>query len=379
MSGTTDSQDLSEIYGYPVPDTWVSGQTITADWLNRNIRDSQVFLTYAPTTIVSRESTQSIPNNSETDITFDTEITDTDDMFSNPSTDITIQRPGIYAIQHSIDFAANTTGIRATHIAINGTIVSENGGVTAPGGADTGLTCSTVVALNKGDVVTCFCFQNSGGALNISSGTRLSLRLISTAALDLTFSTDGSSSSSTPTPPKSKPPTASAPTKHTKTYFATYSRTYDGDSTTTWDDSKHCYQGRYDSNRGNTRSLVGFNYGTIETDLAGATKMTGKFTFKVAHSYYNSGLTAVIGSHNYTSKPSTWASSHVYENQIRRSGCVAGRTYTVNLTSWQCWAFQQGVITGMAFGPGPSTSLTYYGYMYGFESGKPSLSFTYYK
>ncbi|MGH7240491.1 MAG: hypothetical protein ACREHG_10585 [Candidatus Saccharimonadales bacterium] len=378
MTGTTDSQDLNAIYGYPVPDTWASEQTITADWLNRNVRDSQIFLAYSPICIVTREADQSIANSTVVDVIYDTELIDTDGMFVAPSSDITIQRPGIYSIQHTAAFAANATNLRATHIAINGVEIAATGG-TASTTSVTSQSCSAIAALNEGDVVSNNVFQVSGAALNIVAETRLSLRLISTSALDLTFDpTTGNGSSSTPTPPKSKPPTAPAPTKHTAAFGATYSRTYDGDNSTTWDDSSYAYQGRYDSNRNNTKSLIGFNFGSIESTLAGATKITGTFTFKVAHSYYNSGLTAVIGSHDYASKPSSWSLSHVYQNQIRRSSCVAGRTYTVNLTPWQCWAFQQGVITGMAFGPGPSTSLTYYGFMYGASVAPASLHFTYY-
>lgn len=380
MSGTTDSQSLSEIYGYPIPDTWVPGQSINADWLNRNIRDPQIFLTYAPLTIVERAATQSLSNGVETNITWDTEVVDTSGMFSNPSTNLVVTEPGVYALQHSVDFAANATSIRATHIAVNGNTISEIGG-DASTTSDTGLVCSAITPLAAGDIITAFSYQSSGAALNIQGGTRLSARLISTTALDLTFSTTtGGSSSSTPTTPTSSKPTAPAPTKHTSTFWATWSRSYDGDGSTTWDDSKHCYQGYYSSDRGNTRSLVGFNYGSIESTLAGATRITGKFGFKVAHSYYNSGLTAVVGSHKYTSKPSSWSSSNVYQNQIRRSSCVAGKTYSVNLSDWHCWAFRTGAITGMAFGPGPSSSKTYYGYMYGgTEAAKPYVQFTYYK
>lgn len=379
MTGTTDSQDVSSIYGYPVPDTWVADDAITADALNRNIRDAQLFLAYSPTTIVTRTAAQSIANNTAVNIIYDTEVIDTDNMFTSPSANVTIQRPGIYSIQHTASFAANATDLRATHISVNGVEVAATGGYASTTSV-TNQGCSVVLALNAGDVITTNVFQFSGGALNIIAETRLSIRLISTTALNLVFDpVTGGGSATSPTPPKSKPPTPTTPTKHTSAFGATYSRTYDGDNTTTWDDSSYCYQGRYDSNRGNTRSLIGFNFASIESALAGATKITGTFTFKVQHSYYNSGLTAVIGSHSYAAKPATWASNKVFTNQIRRGSCVAGKTYTVNLTSWQCWAFQTGNITGMAFGPGPSTSLTYYGFMYGAAGAPASLHFTYYK
>ena len=379
MTGTTDSQDVSDIYGYPVPDTWTADQAITADALNRNIRDSQLFLAYSPTCIVTRTANQSIANNTAVNIIYDTEVIDTDNMFTSPSANVTIQSPGIYTIQHCAAFATNATDLRATHISVNGVEVAAAGGY-ASTTSQTHQGCSVVLALNAGDVITTNVFQVSGAALNIIAETRLSIRMISTAQLSLVFNpVTGGGTGSTPVPPRSKPPTTTAPTKFTSAFGATYSRTYDGGGGTTWDDSSYAYQGKFDSNRGNTRSLIGFNFASIESALAGATRISCYFTFKVAHAYYNTGLTAVIGTHDYAAKPGTWSSTHVYTNQIRRGSCVAGKTYSVNLTSWQCWAFQQGVITGMAFGPGPSTSKTYYGYMYGAASAPASLHFTYYK
>ena len=383
MSGTTVSDNVSDIYGYPVPDTWVAGQPVQVDWLNRNIRDPQTFLAYAPTTTVYRNATVSLASGVNALTSFDTEVVDTDGMFTPPSTNLTIKRPGLYEIQTCAFFAASAAGpIRAVHFDVNGNHTFSLNSGPAPSNA-TALNVGGILPLNAGDVITQVCFQNSGGAINIGGDIRhrLSIRLLGTVQTDLVFDpVTKTSTSSGATAGTSVKPTAASPTKHVTSFNATYSRTYNGNGSTTWDDSAYCYQGRYDTNRDNTRSLVGFNFGSIESTLAGATKITGKFTFKVAHSYYNSGCTAVIGSHKYTSKPATWSSANVFENQMRRGSCVAGHTYTVNLSAWQCWAFRTGAITGMAFGPGPSTSRTYYGYMYGAtQGGKPSLTFTYYK
>lgn len=373
MSGDQNSQSLSQLYGYPVPDTWISGQTVTADWLNRNIRDSQKFLAFAPLTILSRNASQSIPTGTNTAVTWDTEIVDTDNMISVPSSNITIQSPGVYSLQFNADYSANTTGARQIYITLNGNIVTQNGGFAASSN-DTGLVCSTILALAPGDVIQGVCYQSSGSSLNLTTApasTRMSIRLISTAQLDVTFSTV--------TPPSSSHP-SKTPTKHTTTFKSTYSRTFDGSNATTWDDSKYCYQGLVDWQRGNTKSVVGFNFATIESTLAGATKMSGTFHFYPMHSYYGSGYTARIGSHNYASKPSTWNPSKAFSSQIWRSGCVAGKWVSVNLTSWQLWAFQQGVITGMIFGPGASTSKVYYGYCAGGTmAAKPYLTISYYK
>lgn len=383
MSGTTSSGNLSDIYGYPVLDTWVNGQPITVDWLNRNIRDPQAFLAYAPTTTVQRAATQSLANGANTAVTFDTEAVDTDNLITVPSTNLTIARPGIYEVQTCAFFQPSSAGaIRALHIDLNGAHTSSINS-SPSSSSNTTLTCGAVLALNKGDIITQICFQNSGGALTVGGDLRhrLTIRLLSTAATTLTFDpTTGGSTSSGATGGTSTPPTTHTPTKHVSSFSATFSRTFDGDGTITWDDSPYCYQGYYDGNRGNTRSIVGFNAASIRSTLAGATKITGTFTFKVAHSYWNSGMIAEIGTHKYASKPSTWSSANVYEEQMSKGSCAAGHTYTIALSSWMCWAFQNNVIQGMAFGPGPSTSRNYYGYSYGAtQGGKPVLTFTYYK
>lgn len=170
------------------------------------------------------------------------------------------------------------------------------------------------------------------------------------------------------------------PVTKTTVYQPTWSRTYDGDNSTTWDDSAHCYQGYFSGDRGNTKSLVGYNYTQIQSDLAGATINSIKLTFKVAHAYLNAGMTVEIGAHNYTSKPSTWAGGNVFENQTTKTSAKAGSSYTVTLPAGFGTNFKSGTYKGISFGPGPSTSNVYYGYLYGqSESGKPTLSITYTK
>jgi len=370
----------------PTLDTWDAGSFVSADFLNKNVRDVQKFLAYAPLTIVMRNASQSIADSAQATITWDTEIIDTDGMFTSPSTNLVARRPGVYAIQYQMNFNTSTAGgIRSGHITINGNWVASTNN--APADNPANQTCSALVALNTGDIITGMCFQNSGAALacgasaNPYNAPRMAVRLLSAASLDVTYS-GGAPVTSNPKPPPSKPPTGTTTSNFTKTYYATWSRTYDGDNTVTWDDSAYCFQGRYDNNRGNTRSLVGFNYGQIERDLKGATNIRVVFHFKVAHSYYNSGMTAIVGAHNYTSKPSTWNTNNVFENQKSRGSCAAGGNYSIDFgkNNWEGWAFQNGIITGMAFGPGPSTSLTYYGYSYGAtQGGKPYLVISYTK
>lgn len=366
----------------PALDTWTPGDLITADKMNANVRDAQKFLAYAPVTIVTRAAAQSIPLTTQTAVTFDTEVIDVDGMFNAPSPNLTIQRPGVYSIQFQADFAANATGIRSGQITLNGTMVASYGSQTS-GSGDSLYNLTAIVACNTGDVIQGTIWQGSGGALNTGNAPygapRMTIRLLSVAAIDVATPTN--------TNPKAPAPTGSKtgstnPTKHTATFKASWSRTYDGNNSTTWDDSKLCYQGGDNANtsRGNTKSLVGFNYNSIKSTLAGATNITATLTFKVYHTWYNAGSPIYIVMHNYTSKPGSYSTSHTPSAAGHTPQVAAGHTYTFKLGSNAIWGLQNGVYTGVGFGPAPSTSLSYYAQMYGAtQSGAPYLTFTYYK
>jgi hypothetical protein len=186
---------------------------------------------------------------------------------------------------------------------------------------------------------------------------------------------------STDTPPVT--PNPPAPKTYTKTYYATWSRTYDGDNTTTWDDTPYCYQGYYSSTRGHTKSLIGFDYATIASNLSGATINSCYVTIKGAHSYYNDGFALDVGTHNYTAKPSTWANGNVNQQRTginRPPGIAAGETVKLSLGTTIGAEFKSQVSRGIAIGPGLDNQLVYYGYLYGAtQSGKPYLTITYTK
>jgi hypothetical protein len=189
-----------------------------------------------------------------------------------------------------------------------------------------------------------------------------------------TYTNPGSTYSAPTAPP------ASTPKSYSKVYQPVWSRTYDGDSSTTWDDSAHCYQGYYSSDRGSTRSLVGYNYTTIQSDLSGATVNKVYLNFKCLHAYYSAGMDLWYGAHNYTSKPSSWSGGNVFERLADSTGIKGGSSYTADLTSYLGASLKSGAYRGIAFGPAPSTSHTHYGYLSGAtESGKPTLTIQYTK
>lgn len=176
----------------------------------------------------------------------------------------------------------------------------------------------------------------------------------------------------------------STPQSYTKTYTATWHGSYRSDGTF---NGYSPYLGQViqgDSQtglNGNQRGLIGFNAGAIQADLAGATITSVKITLNAEHWYNNSGGTAVIGTHNYTSKPSTWADSRVNQNRLTSSGWPKPGKRTVTLSTTIGNEFKSGTSTGIALGPGLSSSQLYYGKFTGSGGGSnaPVLTIQYTK
>jgi len=85
---------------------------------------------------------------------------------------LTAQRSGTYLITTRVTFAGSSAGtLREVELRVNGsTFVADRG--TAPAGTNTvKLTTSIVYHLNANDYVETTVFQDSGGNLNINSGT----------------------------------------------------------------------------------------------------------------------------------------------------------------------------------------------------------------
>lgn len=170
-------------------------------------------------------------------------------------------------------------------------------------------------------------------------------------------------------------------TTYTKTYKATWSGTYDGSSDLVSYYNNEAHQGFFSSDVGNRRSLIGFNYSQIRADLSGATIKKVQFTAYASHWYNNAGGTAVIGTHNYTSRPGGWSGSRVTENRQQSAGWPKPGKRTVVLSNTIGNEFKSGATTGIALGPGPSTSHEYYGRFAGYDAGAnaPAITITYTK
>lgn len=153
----------------PDPGPFETGIVLTT-WLNA-MRDLGLAARDQPATIADRLAAQSIPNNANTLVAFDTEIFDNYGTFTATSSTIILQAAGVYVVTGGGTWAANATGARLASIRHNGNDV--NGGTweqpALTGGAQTFMShCATINAA-IGDSVTYAVFQNSGGALNISA------------------------------------------------------------------------------------------------------------------------------------------------------------------------------------------------------------------
>jgi hypothetical protein len=161
---------------------------------------------------------------------------------------------------------------------------------------------------------------------------------------------------------------------YTTTYTATWSGAYDNDNNLLPGDG--VAQGE-SPDYGELVGLYGFD-SQIMTDLTGATVKRIAFTAYADWWRENSGGTAVLGYHNYTSRPGTWGASQVTEDVERREDWPKPGAVEVVLDSTFHTPFKNGTARGIAFGPAPSTSGIYRGNFHGASQAYPAtLRITY--
>lgn len=166
----------------------------------------------------------------------------------------------------------------------------------------------------------------------------------------------------------------------TKTYACSWTGSYYGDGTRR-NSSGYIYQGQYSgfAGNGNQKSMIGFPYTTIQSNTAGATIKKCEVYLYFNHWYFNSGGTAVIGTHNSTaaSAPTTFSgtTSRVNSANWPKPG---GRWVSIGTTIGN--EFKNNTAKGIVIGPGDTTGNLYYGYADGFGKPKPpKLRITYSK
>jgi hypothetical protein len=176
--------------------------------------------------------------------------------------------------------------------------------------------------------------------------------------------------------PKPKPP-APAKTIYTKKWYATWSRSYDSSGATRFDDSPYMYQGEFPGGPLNQKSLAGLDYKNIRSTLYGAEILSASLTVTNDHARWNRGLTVQLGTHTYTSKPSTFSTANVQESKWAKF-VGEGNSVTADMGTATGRAFRDGGINGICIGP--DSNPDNYGYFRGAtQSNRPFITIQYRK
>lgn len=120
--------------------------------------------------------TISIPNVTETTVTFDQERFDTNALHSTSINTGRLTAPvaGKYLIFANVVFLANATGERVALVRLNGGTANIAYGNNMPGSGFASINLATVYSLAAGDYVELRVFQSSGGALTIGKQSEYS-------------------------------------------------------------------------------------------------------------------------------------------------------------------------------------------------------------
>ena len=173
--------------------------------------------------------------------------------------------------------------------------------------------------------------------------------------------------------PSVAPPPPTQTYTATKSFAAVWGATYraDGGKRT---DTTDLYQGLSSSGsyNGNQESLCGFSVSGIP---AGATIVSATATLYATHWYNNSGGTAVIGTHGYSSVPGS--NPTTTDDRLRYTWNTKTGSRTITLGNTIGAALLNGSAKGLCFGPGPSGSTTYYGSFAGTGSYRPTITLKY--
>lgn len=166
---------------------------------------------------------------------------------------------------------------------------------------------------------------------------------------------------------------------YSTTWQATWSRTYDGSGNYESYLGNTAYQGSYDGSSGhNRRSMIGFDYASIQAALSGASLLGCGLRLYAKSWYWNAGGTAVIGSHNASSAPATFSGT---VNRLQSAGWPNPGLRWIDLMGIGLpWELQAGTSKGIVLGPGPSNDPLYYGAFAGAGMDwDPQINITYQK
>jgi len=129
--------------------------------------------TFVGCAIYKVTTSQSIANDTDTNVTFNAEEYDTNAFHDNTTNNERITIPsgkaGKYLLQTAILFATNSSGVRNVGFVLNGTTTLGSGLVVPLSSFSTRVAHLYVCDLAVGDYITVSVNQNSGGSLNVSA------------------------------------------------------------------------------------------------------------------------------------------------------------------------------------------------------------------
>lgn len=163
---------------WTTPSSQSDGTLIDASWLNTYVVDNLLYLySGLPSVRAYNTANESIPNNTATALTFNSDDWDTDTMHNEAgsSSELVATTAGKYLIYGHVEWAANNTGRRHLGIRHEGaTYIAYDIRPTAAGSVVTRQSISTVWDMAAGESVELIAQQDSGGALNVVAQARWS-------------------------------------------------------------------------------------------------------------------------------------------------------------------------------------------------------------
>lgn len=158
----------------PVMPSFLAGQKLTATLLNQ-VGAYATFWANPPMFRMVQSIAQSVPNTTYTQITMDTSLWDSDSGRAGGTPyayTIPVGMSGRWQFTVKVEWAPNATGTRLCTVARNGATDStvEIADPTTSATYTPGTATVATLAVNAGDVMSPWGYQDSGGALNTASG-----------------------------------------------------------------------------------------------------------------------------------------------------------------------------------------------------------------
>jgi len=136
-----------------------------------NITINNSALKNTPAFDAVKSGNQTLTNATDTKITFETEVVDTDSAFSSSRFTVPSGKGGKYFVYAAVGFATNGTNLRQVYLIKNGSefrrLSNLQGG--SGSGVNTYNSAGVIVSLADGDYVEIYAYQNSGGSLDALS------------------------------------------------------------------------------------------------------------------------------------------------------------------------------------------------------------------